>query len=311
FDVEHVFHVQYVQHPVRAECDGARTLARADAVVEQLELDALVAALRPREDEAGHSGVRHHAVRKRVVDGLVAADFESTVPRALDEHIRRRDHEEQVDVVAEARQEVASGLVRVGREAVETEAVDQQMGHFPALGLAGHVGIEFPVDDLQLLARERAAVHGRELQIIDRKLDSYMARKAERGEMTHLLIDRFRFDSFAPDSDEAGSNLLTRFGHDVHLFFMITPPDMLVERAWNRGLEIGRYKAVDDTLAHGVVAYSGMPGLIFTWAKRSDKRVQFELLDNSVRAGERPRTVAFGSNRVLYVLDVKHMLDVE
>jgi len=152
---------------------------------------------------------------------------------------------------------------------------------------------------------------GEELQIIDRKLDSYMARKAERGEMTHLLIDRFRFDSFAPDSDEAGSNLLTRFGHDVHLFFMITPPDMLVERAWNRGLEIGRYKAVDDTLAHGVVAYSGMPGLIFTWAKRSDKRVQFELLDNSVRAGERPRTVAFGSNRVLYVLDVKHMLDVE
>ena len=152
---------------------------------------------------------------------------------------------------------------------------------------------------------------GEELQIIDRKLDYYMARKAERGEMTHLLIDRFRFDSFAPDSDEAGSNLLTRFGHDVHLFFMITPPEMLVERAWNRGLEIGRYKAVDDTLAHGVVAYAGMPSLIFTWAKRNDKRVQFELLDNSVRAGERPRTVAFGSNRALYVLDLKCMLDVE
>ena len=92
---------------------------------------------------------------------------------------------------------------------------------------------------------------------------------------------------------------------------MITPPEMLVERAWKRGLEIGRYKAVDDTLAHGVVAYSGMPGLIFTWAKRNDKRVQFELLDNSVRAGERPRTVAFGSNRTLYVLDVECMLDIE
>jgi hypothetical protein len=124
---------------------------------------------------------------------------------------------------------------------------------------------------------------GEELQIIDRKLDAYMARKAERGDMTHLLIDRFRFDSFAPDSDEAGSNLLTRFGHDVYLFFMITPPEMLVERAWKRGLDVGRYKAVDDTLAHGIVAYSGMPGLIFTWAKRHDKRVQFELLDNSVR----------------------------
>ena len=152
---------------------------------------------------------------------------------------------------------------------------------------------------------------GEELQIIDKKLDAYMARKAERGDMTHLLIDRFRFDSFAPDSDEAGSNLLTRFGHDVYLFFMITPPEMLVERAWKRGLEVGRYKAVDDTLAHGVVAYSGMPGLIFTWAKRNDKRVQFELLDNSVRAGERPRTVAFGSNRTLNVLDVQYLLDVE
>ncbi len=155
------------------------------------------------------------------------------------------------------------------------------------------------------------ALTGEELQIIDKKLDRYMARKAERGEMTHLLIDRFRFDSFAPDSDEAGSNLLTRFGHDVYLFFMITPPEALVERAWKRGLEIGRYKAVDDTLAHGIEAYTGMPGLVFTWAKRGDKRVQFELLDNSVAAGERPRTVAFGGNRVLNVLDVKCMLDIE
>ena len=152
---------------------------------------------------------------------------------------------------------------------------------------------------------------GEELQIIDHKLDAYMARKAERGDVSHLLIDRFRFDSFAPDSDEAGSNLLTRFGHDVYLFFMITPPEMLVERAWKRGLEVGRYKAVDDTLAHSIVAYSGMPALIFTWAKRNDKRVQFELLDNSVAAGARPRTVAFGSNQTLNVLDIKCLLDVE
>ena len=34
----------------------------------------------------------------------------------------------------------------------------EQMGHFPALGLAGHVAIELPVDDLQLLAGERTAV---------------------------------------------------------------------------------------------------------------------------------------------------------
>ena len=150
-----------------------------------------------------------------------------------------------------------------------------------------------------------------ELQLIDQKLDRYMARKAQRGTMPHLLIDRFRFDSFAPDSDEAGSNLLTRFGRIVYLFFMITPPDSLVERAWKRGLEVGRYKAVDDTLAHGVEAYSGMPELFFTWAQRSDKRVHFEFLDNSVKLGERPRTVAFGWNDEMNVLDVKCMLDVE
>jgi hypothetical protein len=152
---------------------------------------------------------------------------------------------------------------------------------------------------------------GEELQIVDQKLDRYMARKAERGQTSHLLIDRFRFDSFAPDSDEAGSNLLTRFGRIIYLFFVITPPGPLVERAWNRGLDVGRYKAVDDTLAHGVEAYSGMPELFFTWVKRTDKRVHFEFLDNSVPRGERPRTVAFGGNDTMNVLDAKCILDIE
>jgi hypothetical protein len=150
-----------------------------------------------------------------------------------------------------------------------------------------------------------------ELQIIDQKLDRYMARKQRRGSMSHLLIDRFRFDSFAADSDVAGSNLLTRFGHSVYLFFMITSPELLVERAWKRGLEVGRYKAVDDTLAHSVEAYTGMPDVFFTWVRRSDKRLHFEFLDNSVRFGELPRTVAFGSNDTLHVLDVRRMLDIE
>ncbi len=155
------------------------------------------------------------------------------------------------------------------------------------------------------------AFTGEELQIVDQKLDRYMARKAERAEMSHLLIDRFRFDSFAPDSAEAGSNLLTRFGRIVYLFFMITPPESLVERAWKRGLDVGRYKAVDDTLAHGVYAYAGMPQLFFTWIQRTDMTVHFEFLDNSVQLGERPRTVAFGWNDTLNVLDVKCLLAVE
>jgi hypothetical protein len=168
--------------------------------------------------------------------------------------------------------------------------------------------------DYQTLGRAykyAGAMTAEELQIIDQKLDRYMARKYRRGDMSHLLIDRFRFDSFAPNSDEAGSNLLTRFGQTVYLFFVITPPESLVERAWNRGLEFGRYKAVGDTLAHSVEAYSGMPDLFFTWVRRCDKAVNFEFLDNSVRLGERPRTVAFGNNDSLNVLDVRRLLDIE
>jgi hypothetical protein len=155
------------------------------------------------------------------------------------------------------------------------------------------------------------AFTGDELAIIDHKLDRYVARKAERGQMSHLLIDRFRFDSFAPDSDEAGSNLLTRFGQIVYLFLLVTPPAALVERAWNRGLDVGRYKAVDDTLAHAVEAYAGMPELFFTWIRRADKRVHFEFLDNTVTRGEPPRTAVFGWNDVMNVLDVECLFDIE
>lgn len=152
---------------------------------------------------------------------------------------------------------------------------------------------------------------GHELQIVDHKLDRTMARKAERGAMSHLLIDRFRFDTFAPASDVAGSNLLTRFGSLVYLFFLITPPDATVERAWYRGLEVGRYKAVDDLLAHNIEAYSGMPEVFFTWALAADKKVHYEFLDNSVALGETPRTIAFGWNGEMHVLDIGGMLDIE
>lgn len=152
---------------------------------------------------------------------------------------------------------------------------------------------------------------GHELQVVDHKLDRTMARKAARGAMSHLLIDRFRFDTFAPASDVAGSNLLTRFGSLVYLFFMITPPPATVERAWHRGLEVGRYKAVDDLLAHNIEAYTGMPEVFFTWALAADKKVHYEFLDNSVALGEQPRTIAFGWNGEMNVLDVKGLLDID
>jgi hypothetical protein len=167
-------------------------------------------------------------------------------------------------------------------------------------------------DSLGEARRYAGTLTGLELKIIDQKLDRYMAQKAEQGRMSHLLIDRFRFDSFAENPDEEeGSRLLTRFGHLVYMFFVITPPDATVERAWKRGQQVGRYKAVDDLLAHNIEAYTGMPRLFFTWAAKADKSVHYEFLDNSVPEGQRPRTVAFGWNLEMNVLDIKCLLDVE
>jgi hypothetical protein len=152
---------------------------------------------------------------------------------------------------------------------------------------------------------------GHELEIIDKKLDRRMADRAARGEMAHLLIDRFRFDSFVPNLEEGSSRLLTRFGNLVYMFFMITPPELTVDRAWARGLKLGRYKAVEDLLVHNVEAYAGMPELFFTWALIGGKRVHYEFLDNSVPQGCPPRTVAFGWNKEMTILDIKAMIDIE
>lgn len=152
---------------------------------------------------------------------------------------------------------------------------------------------------------------GDEIPIIDQKLDRYISAKAAQDRISHLLIDRFRFDSFASGHDtEEGSNLLTRFGHTVYLTFMVTPPEATVERAWKRGLQVGRYKAVDDLLDHNIEAFKGMPILFFTWVSRKDKRVFYEFLDNSVDKGRKPRTIAFGFNNEMYLLDFKCMLDI-
>jgi hypothetical protein len=147
-----------------------------------------------------------------------------------------------------------------------------------------------------------------EIEIIDKKLDRHMALKAARRETSHLLIDRFRFDSFVEGREP--TRLLTRFGDLVYIFFLITPPEMTVERAWKRGLQVGRYKAVEDLLAHNVEAYAGMPELFFTWALDTHKRVHYEFLDNSVAEG-RPLTVASGWNGEMTILDLKRMLDID
>jgi hypothetical protein len=149
-----------------------------------------------------------------------------------------------------------------------------------------------------------AMLTGQELEIIDKKLDRYMEEKAMRHEMPHLLIDRFRFDSFSSTSNQVSDGrLLSRFGDTVFLFFVITPPTETVERAWKRGIETGRYKAVDDLLYHNIEAYTGMPQLFFSWVNKDRQKVHFEFLDNDVPYGQRPRTVAFGWNGKITILD--------
>ncbi|MFK7890746.1 MAG: hypothetical protein AB8B63_08005 [Granulosicoccus sp.] len=157
-----------------------------------------------------------------------------------------------------------------------------------------------------------AMLTGRELEIIDKKLDRYMAVKAGKGQMSHLLIDRFRFDSFTVDIDRTSdSKLLSRFGDSIYLFFMVTHPAETVERAWSRGLKTGRYKAVDDLLYHNVEAFTGMPSLFLSWVNSQDRNVHFEFLDNDVPFGQLPRTAAFGWNGTMTILDVKLLLNID
>ena len=160
--------------------------------------------------------------------------------------------------------------------------------------------------------RYGAMLCGQELAIVDAKLDHHMSAKAARGGMSHLLIDRFRFDSFTLERDRtADSRLLTRFGHEVYLFFMVTPPVETVERAWVRGQRTGRYKAVDDLLHHNVEAFTGMPALFLSWVAAEDRRIHFEFLDNDVPEGTLPLTGAFGWNGEMTILDVGLMRDID
>ena len=157
-----------------------------------------------------------------------------------------------------------------------------------------------------------AMLTGHELTMIDRKLDQYMAEKAAAATMPHLLIDRFRFDSFDTNAEGSyQSNLLTRFGDVVYLFFVITTPSQTVERAWNRGLLTQRYKAVDDLLYHNIEAFTGIPGLFFSWSQVQNKTIHFEFLDNDQPLGQPPRTIAFGKNKSMVILDPDALSNID
>lgn len=154
---------------------------------------------------------------------------------------------------------------------------------------------------------------GKEVKLIDAKLDRYIRDKAQRDRtIPNLLLDRFRFDSF---SSETVSRILddtyAKYVSVMHIYFIITPPEATVERGWERGLERGRYKAVSDFLGHCVEAYDGMPRVFFKWMDSPRPRFKYVFLDNSVPKHTPPRTIAHGTREALNILHPLGLVNLE
>ncbi|MGB7534881.1 MAG: zeta toxin family protein [Azonexus sp.] len=153
----------------------------------------------------------------------------------------------------------------------------------------------------------------RELLVIDGKLDRYIRDKANRNRaIPHFLVDRFRFDSFSSDK-------VTRVLHDtyakyvdtMYMYFIVTPPEDTVERGWQRALERGRYKAVEDFLGHSIEAYSGMPKIFFKWLAYRHPSYRYFFLDNRVPKGTFPKTIAFGDQTEMTIHDPVAFINIE
>ncbi|MEH6652095.1 MAG: hypothetical protein V7707_18895 [Motiliproteus sp.] len=152
-----------------------------------------------------------------------------------------------------------------------------------------------------------------EVIAIDAKLDQYIRDKAQRdGSIPHLMVDRFRFDSF---SSEKIARILhgtyAKFADTMYMYFVVTPPEATVERGWERGLKRGRYKAVEDFLGHSVEAYVGMPKILFKWLAYDKPLLKYEFLDNSVPKGTYPKTIAYGTQAALNIVKVSAFIDIE
>ncbi|WP_111415034.1 hypothetical protein [Billgrantia lactosivorans] len=154
---------------------------------------------------------------------------------------------------------------------------------------------------------------GKEVKLIDAKLDRYIRDKAQRDRtIPHLLIDRFRFDSFSSETvPQLLDGTYAKYVSTMHMYFVITPPEATVERGWQRGLERGRYKAVSDFLGHCVEAYDGMPRVFFKWLDSPRPRFKYVFLDNSVPRHTPPEVIAHGTREVLHILDPQGLVDIE
>ncbi len=152
-----------------------------------------------------------------------------------------------------------------------------------------------------------------EINVIDTKLDHYIRAKADkRRSIPHLMVDRFRFDSFASEKiTRVLHKTYVRYIDTMYMYFVVTPPEATVERGWERGLERGRYKAVEDFLGHCVEAYAGMPKLLFKWTSQDKPVYFFEFLDNSVAKGTYPELIARGTQGKMQIYRLRPLIDIE
>lgn len=153
----------------------------------------------------------------------------------------------------------------------------------------------------------------RELTVVDGKLDRHIRDKAKRDHaIPHFLVDRFRFDSFS--SEKVGLVLhdtYARYVDTMVMYFLVTAPEETVERGWQRALERGRYKAVEDFLGHGIEAYSGMPKIFFKWLAYPHPKYHYFFLDNMVPRGTFPKTIAVGDQQEMTISDPRGFINIE
>ena len=152
-----------------------------------------------------------------------------------------------------------------------------------------------------------------EVNIIDTRLDHYIRAKADaRQSIPHLMVDRFRFDSFASEKiTRVLHNTYVRYIDTMYMYFVVTPPEATVERGWERGQVRGRYKAVEDFLGHCIEAYAGMPKLLFKWTSNRTPAYFFEFLDNSVPKGTYPTLIARGTQGQMQIYQLHSLIDIE
>lgn len=152
-----------------------------------------------------------------------------------------------------------------------------------------------------------------EVNVVDSKFDHYVRRKADQdASISNLLVDRFRFDSFSSEKvSRILHNTYAKYVHTLQMYFVVTPPEATVERGWERGLQRGRYKAVEDFLGHSVEAYAGMPKIFCKWLAYDEPLFRYEFLDNSVPKGEFPLPIAKGTQKSMRIFRPLGLVDIQ